>query len=75
MRLSQVRRAKGSGVSMQSRLLLALKNLLRLRVPSGKGDGPDEIEGGAGVRSPLKPVPVLVGSDAKPIPKEEDVTP
>ncbi len=35
--------------------------------PSGPHGGPDDL-GGAGVRSPLKPRPVLVGGDAKPLP-------
>ena len=37
---------------------------------SGWRGRPDDL-GGAGVRSPLKPRPVLVGTDAKPIPEPE----
>lgn len=47
-----------------------LKSLLRFLTPSGWKNDPDH-PGGAGVLSPLKPRPVLVGSDAKPIPPED----
>ncbi|MBW3622115.1 MAG: hypothetical protein KY468_01740 [Armatimonadetes bacterium] len=55
---------------MRNRLLQALVNLRRIFVPTGGGSDPDE-PGNAGVRSPLKPRPVLVGSDAKAIPTSE----
>ena len=50
----------------------ALWNFLRSLVTAGQRERPDD-PGGAGVTASLKPVPpVLVGSDAKPLPHDED---